>query len=156
MIEVRRLPRRPGDAYVTADVTFRLVGRTDVSRAALVGDFNGWSTTATEMRREGDDLSATLALRCGTRYRFRYLIDGERWENDWAADDYEPHHDPGGGDVSVVDLGAGAVADPAADLRHADGPAAALPAGGGVPIRRFEGDRVGLAGFLRACRSDVA
>ena len=24
-------------------------------------------------------------------YRFRYLLDGERWDNDWAADAYVPN-----------------------------------------------------------------
>jgi hypothetical protein len=24
----------------------------------------------------------------GRAYRFRYLLDGVRWENDWHADDY--------------------------------------------------------------------
>ena len=38
----------------------------------------------------------------GRRYRFRYLLDGRRWENDWEADDYVDN-DHGGQD-SVVDL----------------------------------------------------
>ena len=30
-------------------------------------------------------------LRASRRWRFRYVLDGERWENDWAADDYLPN-----------------------------------------------------------------
>ena len=45
---------------------------------------------------------ATLELPAGRRWRFRYLLDGQRWENDWAADDYLPNVH--GGDDSVVDL----------------------------------------------------
>jgi len=33
---------------------------------------------------------------------FRYLVDGERWENDWAADAYVPN--PFGGEDSVVEV----------------------------------------------------
>ena len=32
---------------------------------------------------------------------FRYVLDGELWENDWAADDYLPNSH--GADDSVVD-----------------------------------------------------
>ncbi len=28
------------------------------------------------------DFSATLSLEAGKSYRFRYLLDGKRWEND--------------------------------------------------------------------------
>lgn len=40
-------------------------------------------------------------LRASRRWRFRYVLDGERWENDWAADDYLPNSH--GADDSVVD-----------------------------------------------------
>jgi hypothetical protein len=30
-------------------------------------------------------------LETGREYRFKYLIDGKRWENDWHADRYEPN-----------------------------------------------------------------
>jgi hypothetical protein len=43
-----------------------------------------------------------MSLEPGRRYRYRYLADGERWINDWAADDYQPN--PYGGDDSVVCL----------------------------------------------------
>jgi hypothetical protein len=44
--------------------------------------------------------SVTVKLEPGRAYRFRYLIDGTRWENDWRADRYEPNSF--GGDDSVV------------------------------------------------------
>jgi hypothetical protein len=34
--------------------------------------------------------------------RFRYLLDGERWENDWTADAYVPNSF--GSDDSVVEV----------------------------------------------------
>ena len=33
---------------------------------------------------------AEMVIATGRTYRFRYLIDNERWENDWAADSYAP------------------------------------------------------------------
>ena len=54
----------------------------------------------------------TVDLEAGQAYRFRYLLDGQRWDNDWAADAYQPNDF--GGDDSVVDLTALAEAVPAA------------------------------------------
>ena len=39
-------------------------------------------------------------LEAGRQYRFRYWLDNERWENDWAADAYLPN--PFGSEDSVV------------------------------------------------------
>ena len=57
----------------------------------------------------------TVDLDAGRAYRFRYLIDGQRWDNDWAADAYVPNDF--GGDDSVVDLTGLAEAVPAAARR---------------------------------------
>jgi hypothetical protein len=43
-----------------------------------------------------------LELDAGRAYRFRYVIDGWKFENDWFADRYEPN--PYGGEDSVVDV----------------------------------------------------
>ncbi len=84
-------------------VTFRLPAEVKAQKAMLVGDFNGWDTQATPMRvLKNGDFSVTLSLEAGQAYRFRYLLDGERWENDWAADAYAPNEF--GGDDSVVQV----------------------------------------------------
>jgi 1,4-alpha-glucan branching enzyme len=83
-------------------VTFRLPREVVAEEAAVVGEFNEWSHTANPMVRDAEGLSATITLRPGRTYRFRYLLDGERWENDWAADAYAPNEF--GGDDSVIDL----------------------------------------------------
>ena len=56
----------------------------------------------TPMRPTGDGSHTIVELAAGTAYRFRYFLDGTRWENDWATDDYTA--DDYGGDDSVVDL----------------------------------------------------
>ncbi len=59
--------------------------------------------------------SLTVGLDTGRAYRFRYLLDGQRWDNDWAADAYL--RNDFGGDDSVLDLTALAEAVPAAARR---------------------------------------
>jgi len=54
-----------------------------------------------EARKDGS-FTLTISLKPGRRYRFRYLLDGERWENDWAADAYVSN--PFGSDDSVVEV----------------------------------------------------
>lgn len=84
-----------------AKVTFELPATVAPQDAHLCGDFNDWSTTATPLTRRRDGrFTTTLHLEAGRAYRFRYLLDGERWENDWAADGYEAN--PYGEDDSIV------------------------------------------------------
>lgn len=59
------------------------------STVSLVGEFNGWDPESTPMKKlKSGDFKTTVNLKVGSEYEFRYLIDGERWENDWAADKY--------------------------------------------------------------------
>ena len=97
------LEKHPGaDA---CEVTFRRRTTNGETRAAIVGDFNAWSPGDHEMTRVGDTWTLTVPLATGRTYRFRYLIDGDRWENDWDADDYSDN--AYGGQDSVVDLTVG-------------------------------------------------
>src|SRR5215207_3385773 len=83
-----------------ASVTFSVPGTCGASTAAVVGEFNHWSRTAHRMTRQRDDFVLTLTIPTGRTYRFRYLLDGERWENDWSADAYVPNEH--GGDDSQL------------------------------------------------------
>jgi 1,4-alpha-glucan branching enzyme len=70
-------------------VTFDLPGEVKASNVSLCGEFNDWSSEAHPMScRKDGRFSTTISLEAGQTYRFRYLLDGERWENDWAADGY--------------------------------------------------------------------
>ncbi len=55
----------------------------------LLGDFNDWDPSATPMKylKKGV-FQAVIELEPGRDYQFRYLINGDTWCNDWAADDY--------------------------------------------------------------------
>src|SRR6478672_4343342 len=90
-----------GDGLV--QVTFEIDPAVNAERANLCGDFNDWSYEADPMQPTGEGgFSLTKELPPGRSYRFRYLLDGDRWENDWAADDYVRNEY--GGDDSLVDL----------------------------------------------------
>jgi 1,4-alpha-glucan branching enzyme len=82
-------------------VTFELPSQIVAASAVVVGDFNGWQPATPMKRRRDGSFSATVRLDPG-RYRYRYLLDDERWENDWSADAYEPN--AFGSDDSVLVL----------------------------------------------------
>jgi len=86
-------------------VTFTLPGEAapKAETVCVMGEFNDWSRDATPMKRQKNGgFSVSLDLETGRSYRFRYLIDGRKFENDWAADRYEPN--PYGGEDSVVEV----------------------------------------------------
>ncbi len=87
-------------AASTVDVAFTLPADVDADSVALCGDFNDWSAEATALER-GDDGTwrVSIPLEPDRSYRYRYLLDGERWENG-QADRYEPN--PYGGVDSVI------------------------------------------------------
>ena len=82
-------------------VTFELPEAIPGASVYLVGDFNAWSQQETPMHRNGNGRwQITLPLKAGHDFQFRYLVDGQRWYNDWDADFYAPN--PYGGKNSVV------------------------------------------------------
>jgi 1,4-alpha-glucan branching enzyme len=98
------IKREPASKQGFVRITFELPSNMWAERVNLVGEFNDWDTTATPMSRNRSDSNwkATLELELGKPYRFRYLIDGKEWLNDWHADDHVEN--PYGSYDSVVDL----------------------------------------------------
>lgn len=85
------LTKKPLKSRPVCKVTFSLPS--DVANGAqsviLAGEFNGWSVDTHPLKRKKDGTYAiTLDLEPDQQYQFRYLIDGERWENDTEADAY--------------------------------------------------------------------
>ncbi len=90
------------DQKKVCHVTFKLPANVNASSAHLLGEFNDWDPTIHPMKRLKDGgFSVSLTLSPGI-YRFRYLLDGERWENDWEADSYMPNEY--GSEDSVVEI----------------------------------------------------
>ncbi|MEL6864915.1 MAG: DUF4332 domain-containing protein [Bacteroidota bacterium] len=89
----------------TAKVTFSLPKEAvnGGKEVVLLGEFNNWDVEAgIPMKASKGEFKAVVELTTGRDYEFRYLIDKQVWENDWAADDYIPN--PFGFDNSVVAL----------------------------------------------------
>ena len=87
----------------TVDVTFTLPAEVSAETVALCGDFNDWSVQSVMLERGSDgSWGATVALEPGRSYRYRYLLDGRCWENDWHADRYMPNSHGGTDSVVVV------------------------------------------------------
>ena len=76
----------------TCRVTFSLPAKVGAKSVALCGEFNEWDAEKHPLKpRKDGSFSTTVSLKAGAEYRFRYLVDGERWENDWDADKYLPN-----------------------------------------------------------------
>ncbi|HVW35408.1 MAG TPA: isoamylase early set domain-containing protein [Acidimicrobiia bacterium] len=83
---ITKTPAKKGD---TTKVTFELPAEYAGQRVCLCGEFNEWAPDATPMTKRKDGrFSTTINLKQGQSYRYRYLVDGERWVDDPAPDDY--------------------------------------------------------------------
>ena len=59
--------------------------------AHVVGEFNSWSHSATQMKKlKNGTFVATIVLPIGREYQFRYLLDNKIWINDLDADRFVP------------------------------------------------------------------
>ena len=84
-------------------VTFQLSAEVSAQRVTICGDFNEWDTDCDYLDPlPGGGFSGSLLLQSGREYRFRYLLDGRRWEIDQGADGY--HLNPLGAVESVIQL----------------------------------------------------
>lgn len=84
-------------------VTFVLPPEINAQTAYLCGDFNQWSQESHPMKHRKDGgFTITISLKPGQQYRYRFLLDGERWENDWDAEAYLPNEY--GSEDSVVNI----------------------------------------------------
>ena len=58
----------------------------------ILGDFNGWDKNVESMSRlKSGDFTQTLKFELGKEYQFRYLINGNIWENEQDADKTAPN-----------------------------------------------------------------
>ncbi|WP_373550812.1 isoamylase early set domain-containing protein [Haliscomenobacter sp.] len=63
----------------------------DGAEVRVLGDFNAWAWQSGLVMKAGKtEYTASIELALGANYEFRYAINNERWENDWAADAYVP------------------------------------------------------------------
>ena len=92
-------------------VTFTLPAEVapNANSVRVVGDFNNWNwSKGIKLQKKKNQFQGAAELKAGQRHEFRYLIDNQRWENDWQADEYTPT--PFGCDNSVLVTSNGSVA----------------------------------------------
>lgn len=93
-------PQRKPGANGTTKVTFSLPKDVHADEVAVCGDFNEWDPRANPMKKLKDGRFTVSINLPGGEYRYRFLIDGETWENDWEAEAYAPN--PFGGEDSII------------------------------------------------------
>lgn len=69
-------------------VTFTMPAEVVKKEIAIAGDFNDWDTTPLKLDKEKTTWKTEVKLKPESEYKFKYLIDGEIWENDYEADAY--------------------------------------------------------------------
>lgn len=75
----------------------------DAKKITVAGDFNDWNPEETKLRKQKSGLyTTTVDLDIGNEYQYRFVVDGTRWENDWAADKYVPNNQCGENSVVIV------------------------------------------------------
>jgi 1,4-alpha-glucan branching enzyme len=63
----------------------------EAKTVALVGEFNGWNPEeAIALKKQKDGSFKTSLELVAGEYQFRYILNDEKWENDWEADKYVP------------------------------------------------------------------
>ncbi len=73
-------------------VTFKVTDQSESKVISLVGEFNNWDDSRNKLaKRKDGSFSATITLKTGREYRFRYLMDKSTWMNEPDADDEVPN-----------------------------------------------------------------
>ena len=76
----------------TSKVTFTLPKEAveNAETVAVLGDFNNWQGGVTLKKQKDGSFTTAVELEKGRSYEFRFLINGEKWENAWNAEAYKP------------------------------------------------------------------
>lgn len=86
----------------TCQVTFELPKDIEAKKASVVGEFNDWDASANPLKKVKNVWKTTLELEQGQEFQFRYLVNGNEWHNDDAADRYTPNNIDGDNSVVVT------------------------------------------------------
>ena len=85
MIKKQFLKSKP---VCKATFTLPVEAAPEAKSVEILGDFNNWKEGVKMKKQKNGIFKAIVELETGKEYQFRYLIDGETWENDWEADKY--------------------------------------------------------------------
>jgi len=97
------LKKTPVKKTNKTSVLFQCEAVPEAQQVYLAGEFNDWEPERTPMKKRKDG-AWTVAMRLPNkgRFEYRFVVDGEEWLADDAADDLVPN--PFGGKNSVVVL----------------------------------------------------
>ncbi|ALU45562.1 MULTISPECIES: isoamylase early set domain-containing protein [Pseudoalteromonas] len=73
-----------------AEVTFEIT-HPEAIKVELVAEFNDWQPLTMKFNKKDKRFKLKHRLPTGQEYHFRYLINGEHWDNDDQADGYVPN-----------------------------------------------------------------
>ena len=73
----------------TRSIRFAL-HKPDAKQVSLCGEFNGWSPSATPMKRHDDGHWETTVALVSGRFQYKFIVDGE-WITDPAAQKNVPN-----------------------------------------------------------------
>lgn len=83
MISKKFTPKR-----TVCKITFSIPAEWAEKEVAVAGDFNDWNTNSDKLEKKNGKWTGLVRVKPENEYKFKYYIDGERWENDDAADYY--------------------------------------------------------------------
>lgn len=81
-------PKAAKSVKITFVLPKEAVGNAET--VVLLGDFNNWQNGLTLVKQKDGSFKTSVELEKGRSYEYRFLINGEKWENDWAAEAYVP------------------------------------------------------------------
>jgi 1,4-alpha-glucan branching enzyme len=83
-------------------VTFEYANE-NAKKINLIGDFNNWDKNGIPMKKKkSGEFSIAVELEKGKEYQFKYLIDGNEWDNDMEADKFVMNEFQGENSVVIV------------------------------------------------------
>jgi hypothetical protein len=92
------------DAPARVAVTFTFPDWVIADTVALCGEFNDWSEEQHPLTHvDGGCWETVVELDANRSYRYRFIIDGDRWRNDWAPDAFVTN--VYGSQDSVIEVG---------------------------------------------------
>ena len=75
----------------------------NIKKIQLVGEFNAWDTKCVPMKKnKSGEFSSVVELQPGKEYQYKYLINGDNWNNDPDADKYVINEFQGENSVIVI------------------------------------------------------
>lgn len=84
------IKKQPLKGAKQVKVTFALPQESVEAKVSVVGDFNGWDPAKnTLVKRSNGTMSASVTLKKGEQYSFRYVAEDGTWLNDSEADGVE-------------------------------------------------------------------